>query len=249
MLSYKVLLRYSFLLILFVSIVFLFWRYKKLQKEKATIIRLASYYPYDEMFFGFSDQVFSSYADEKIIGFFQHKMPYQRFAEAIRDLRQACNKLKSSLPPDFESVLWTASASSTIKMHTSKVTVPPEDLLYFRNSLAQYVSAFKGVLKLTDWKAKMDTLGVQHEDSIHIDTRTVETALKQFEHIFIRKDIIKFETKEFDLNNLTLFELVVVLEQIKWHCYEVESGYMTIINFWHIQWRDIVETKFNQRSK
>jgi hypothetical protein len=232
------------LLVVSTSVVILFLYYNSLKNEKASLIQLASFHPYDEFIFGHSEKVFANFADPNdAFGFFQYHAEYERLSGAINGCQEAEDKLKGFLPVNLDSVIWVTKTLSPIEFYIQKVTIPHEDLVYLQNSMTKYVDAFEEVLEQNHWKASLSIPEVQHEDSIHLDTHTVEIALKQFQDKFIRKDFILLNTKDFDPSNLTLFELSTALEQIKWHRYEIENEYMTIVFTRRQQWREVLADK------
>lgn len=234
--------KYLLLLTLLICVAILFGYKSNLEKEKASLIKLASFYP-DDRGFGHYERIFSAYAAPKYgLGFFQYQEPYLELANAIKDLQEAEDNLNSFLPQKFDSVVWTATPSSTIDLYNTRVLIPSKDLVCLRNSLAKYVEAFKVVLKRNHWRASIDIPEVRHEDSIHVDVSAVEIELEQFQKNFIREDF-EVNNTEFDLSSPTFFELFFVLEQIKRHHQKIEREYARIIRSRMSQWKEVLHDK------
>lgn len=138
------------------------------------------------------------------------------------------------------------SVSKAIGFHECKAVIPPNDRDFFQRSLTQYVSAFREVLGQDRWLARIDRPEVQHEDSIKIEVGTVVRDLEFFNEQFRQHDQIVIDTAQFNLTNLTAFELFVVLENIRQHRYEIEAEYVKILRSRRKQWIDTVEYKWKR---
>lgn len=223
--------RYIVLMALTIAVSLLFQRYKSLRKDKASLIMLASIYPFDDTDYVWSKQAFCGWAEtSNPDGFFQHTDVYNNLADAIGNLTIAEKRLRSFIPAHVDSTMWIEkSVSSKIGFHERRTIIPQHDRDYFQHSVAQYVSAFKEVLKQDRWKASIDRPEVQHEDSIKLDVSTVARDLERFSEQFRQRDRIVVDATQFDLVNPTVFELLVVLEHIQWQHDEIAAGYSTIL--------------------
>jgi hypothetical protein len=242
----KKFLRWILLSALIISVSLLFMRYTLLQREKASLIMLASYYPFDDNFDDdLSEKIFRTRANtNNPDGFFQYQEVYGKLADAVRELTTAERRLRSYIPVNLDSGMRIEkSVPLAIRFHEDKVNISPKDRRYFQHSMARYIHAFRDVLKHDRWKASIDRLEVQHEDSIKIDVVVVASELELFNSEFRMRDQIVIDTIHVDLVNPTVYELFVGLEHIKWHRYDVEAGYDRILRYSHKQWIDTLQLK------
>lgn len=217
---------------------------------------LASVYPYD---YGGDDmpseKIFRNYAGTDTLygisnnpdGFFQYRVVYGELADAARNLMMAERRLLRLIPANLDSVMWIEkSVSKAIGFHERRAVIPLNDRDFFQRSLTQYINAFRDVLRQDRWLARIDRPEVQHEDSIKLDVGTVVRDLEFFKERFRQRNQIVIDTAQFDLTNLTAFELFVVLEHIRQHRYEIEAEYVKILRRSRKQWIDTVEHKWKR---
>ncbi len=241
-------IRYLFLSMLFISTIVLFVHYKNLREEKSAVIQLATLYPNDTDFFRHSESAIAYFASGGKLGFFQNEKAHKDFAQAMGDLGKASDLLKGHLPANFDYAIWVEKSLEPLEFYNARVIMPEKDRQNFRNAMANYIQAFEEVLKHKDWKASI-TSPVQFEDSIHLEVRAVETALRQFEEKFIRDDFAFIVRTEPDAGSITAFELLARLEQLKWHRYAMESEYISIVRVKQDHWRRNLHARMETLNK
>jgi hypothetical protein len=239
--------RFIVLTALAVAVSLLLLRYKSLQAEKATLLVLAFYLPFDgNAGHDWSRETFCYKTETgNPDGFFTQTEVYENLGDAAGNLTTANGYLRGFIPGYSDSVTWDKkSVSAILHSHESKATIPQPERDYFQYAMVQYIRAFEEVLKQDRWKAWIDRPELQYEDSIKLDVSSVARELKVFSEHFSQRGQIVIDTLQVDLANSTAFELFVALEYIKWHRNDIESDYNTIFRSRHKQWIDTVQHKW-----
>lgn len=183
--------RYVLLLLLPAVIASLYLFYLNIRNEKASIILLESYYPYNEYDLEETQHQFRSFANPYYYGFFQDSTMFVNLVDKFSELKKSLDSIELPLA-HVEEKLW-ASKLSPFQFYNYDISVAENKAAALYRASKEYVDAFWVVLKQPRWRSQRNYDGSHLYMDIDLDVKSSEAALKEFEKMFVSEFVIEID--------------------------------------------------------